>query len=198
MRKILVYLLCELVLVIAATTVMAQSEPGKVEVGVMMTNLHMSDFKGAPNQPGYGGRLTINLHRNIAIDGELSFLPISDNPLGYNAKNAAQGLVGIKAGYRKERWGVYGKFRPGVTHFKGLAEGVVCVAALPYSNACIPRDTTRLTIDYGGVVEIYPSKKSLIRFDLGNTVIRFGDTRAGIANFNRNNLQYSFGVGYRF
>ena len=183
--------------VAAATTAMAQSELGRVEIGAMMTNLYMRDFQGAPNQPGYGGRLTINLNRNVALDSELSYLPIRNNDLGYVAKHAVQGVAGVKAGYRAERWGIYGKVRPGATHFKGLAEGVVCVASFPFSNACIPRDTTRLTIDFGGVVEIY-GKKTLLRFDVGDTVIRFGDERAGITNFNRNNLQYSFGVGYRF
>ncbi len=187
-----------IVFVIVATTAMAQAEPGKVEIGAFITNLYMRDFREAPNQPGFGGRLTLNLNRNIALDSELTFLPIRDNTLGYVAKNAVQGLIGIKAGYRSERWGIYGKVRPGATHFKGLAEGVVCAQVFPGSNACIPRDTTRLTIDYGGVAEIYPGNKTVIRFDLGDTVIRFGDERAGIANFNRNNLQYSFGVGYRF
>ena len=185
------------VFVIVASTAIAQAEPGKVEIGAFITNLYMRDFREAPNQPGFGGRLTVNLNRQVALDSELSFLPIRDNTDGYVARNAVQGVVGIKAGHRSERWGIYGKFRPGATHFKGLAEGVVCVTALPFSNACIPRDTTRLTIDYGGVVEIY-GKKTLLRFDVGDTVIRFGDERAGIANFNRNNLQYSFGVGYRF
>ena len=199
-KKMRVYFLGSLAVVILMTAVpaMAQSELRKVEIGAFMSYLNMRDFSGYPGQPAGGGRLTVNLHRNVALDTELNFLPILNFSGGYQAKNAVHGVAGIKAGYRAKWLGIYGKVRPGAIHFQGLAEQEVCVAALPFSNACIPRNTAKPALNYGGVVEFYHSEKWLTRMDYGNTVIRFGNVNAGIPNFNRNNSQWSFGMSYRF
>ena len=199
-KKMRVYFLGSLAVVIlmVAVPAMAQSELRKVEIGGVMSYLNMSDFSGYPNQPAYGGRLTINLNRNVALDSELNYLPIFSFSGGYRAKNGVQGLAGIKAGYRGKWLGVYGKVRPGAIYFRGLTEREVCATVLPGSNACIPRNTTKAALDYGGVIEIYLGERLMNRFDLGNTVIRFGNVNAGIPNFNRKGFQWSYGVGYRF
>jgi hypothetical protein len=71
-----------------------------------------------------------------------------------------------------------------------------------------------LAFDVGGVVEFYPSKRIVTRFDVGDTIIRYGDTTVTsiqgpidgpftlvpitIGGETRHNFQFSAGVGFRF
>src|SRR5205085_1184479 len=60
-------------------------------------------------------------------------------------------------------------------------------------------------LDAGGVLELYPSSRAIVRFDAGDTVIRLRHTAAGglltlppIAGDTTHNFQFSVGFGYRF
>jgi hypothetical protein len=55
---------------------------------------------------------------------------------------------------------------------------------------------TEAAFDMGGVVEFYPSRSTTVRFDLGDTIIRFRDP--GYATQTTHNLQFSAGFGFRF
>lgn len=53
--------------------------------------------------------------------------------------------------------------------------GTVCAATFPPPAGCFqPVSKTRFAVDLGGVVEWYPSKNTIVRFDAGDTIIRFG------------------------
>ena len=52
---------------------------------------------------------------------------------------------------------------------------------------------TEFALDYGGVLELYPSRHVALRFDVGDTVIRFGNL-----GFTSHNLQITPGVAFRF
>ena len=74
---------------------------------------------------------------------------------------------------------------------------------------------TYFSTDVGGVVEFYPSRRIVTRFDVGDTIIRYGIYREA-AGFvcalsgpctthlferpaeTRHNLQFSAGIGIRF
>ena len=63
-------------------------------------------------------------------------------------------------------------------------------------------------MDFGGVLELYPSRRTLIRFDAGDTVIKYGSRSIegfsishSIVTFppeTRHNFQFSTGFGLRF
>jgi hypothetical protein len=56
---------------------------------------------------------------------------------------------------------------------------------------------TAFALDLGGVVEFYPSRRVVMRFDLGDTVVNFRGNFAG-RSLTTHNLQFNAGVGYRF
>ncbi len=61
-------------------------------------------------------------------------------------------------------------------------------------------------MDLGGIVEFYPSKRSIVRVDAGDTIVRFRGESATISPFSTisipgdttHNFQVSIGFSYRF
>lgn len=178
--------------------------------------------KSRKTQPGLGGRFGYNLTDDLAIESELNFFPKVDpfsQPGLFDDGHVIEGLFGIKAGKRFEKAGVFGKARPGFLYAsKGDLEnkpGAFCIAIFPPSTGCSQTiSTTSFAFDLGGVVELYPTKRSLIRFDVGDTMVRLGQRNVtavlkppfGGSNFvvvavpaeTTHNLQVSAGVGFRF
>ena len=145
---------------------------------------HIFGFSGHDlgNAWGAGGRFTYNLNNYVGIDSEVDFFLPDEGPA-----YATQGLFGIKAGKRTEHLGIFAKARPGFqTNF------VV-------NN----REQARFALDVGGVVEVYPNRHVVLRFDAGDVIIPFGNNLVGEGIFAQrlgttHNFQYNMGVGVRF
>lgn len=166
---------------------LAQSDTPKLEVGAQFSVIHINDFGRRRTEPGLGGRFTYNATANIALESEFNFFPRSHaNEGGFGRK--VEGLFGTKIGLRRQRFGVFGKAKPGFFHYSRVPP-VACIRAPCFI------DRTNFAIDIGGVVETYPSRHSVVRFDIGDTIIRssiVGGTRT------THNSQFNAGVGYRF
>lgn len=191
---------CALVL-LAGTSAFAQtSDPPRFEVGGQFSLLNFDTFDNfgerRRNQFGGGGRFTVNINKYVAAETELNYFPQEDSvrigtidvPL-WGKKTLVIG--GVKAGVRNERVGVFGKARPGVIHFS-FAPGFGCIALV--GVVCNQPKTTAFASDLGGVFEYYPTRRTVVRFDVGDTIIwhdkRFFDTS--------HSLQTSMGIGLRF
>ena len=200
-RKISVSLAaCALALLVGTSSFAQTSDPPRFEVGAQasLLNFDTSDNLGARrrNKFGGGGRFTVNINKYVAAETEVNYFPQEDSvrigtidvPL-WGKKTLVVG--GIKAGGRTERVGVFGKARPGFIHFS-YAPGFACIALV--GVVCNQPKTTVFAMDLGGVFEYYPNRRTVVRFDLGDTIIRhdprFFDTR--------HSLQTSIGVGLRF
>lgn len=58
----------------APATVLAQSDPlNHVEVGAFANYLRLDEPSPAINFVGLGGRLAVNVHRNVQLEGEMSY-----------------------------------------------------------------------------------------------------------------------------
>jgi hypothetical protein len=159
----------------------SRSETPKVEVGVQYSLLRFTDADVTDS--GVGGRVTYNLSDNFGIETEFNFFPQERlNFANFSSIDSQrmQGLFGAKYGIRSQRFGIFGKVRPGFIRF---GEG----------SSPIGTNATEFALDLGGVFEIYPSRPVALRFDVGNTLIRFGAQR-----FTSNNLQFTSGVAFRF
>jgi hypothetical protein len=180
---IFVLAVAALLLTVSAQNAQAQSrsETPKVEIGAHYTLLRFSDFDTTDS--GVGGRLTFNLSENFGLETEFNFFPQERinfaNGTSLDSRRT-QGLFGAKYGLRGEKAGVFGKIRPGFIRF-GEGSSPLGVSA------------TEFALDIGGVLELYPTRPVALRFDVGNTLIRFG-----ALGFTSNNLQISTGVAYRF
>ena len=170
----------------------AQSPTGghKFEAGAVLTALDMLDATGS-KPLGVGVRFAYNFHEYAAFDSELVHYP--EGPSG--SYGETQGLFGVKAGKRfgAAPVGLFVKARPG---FVRLGNAVT-----RYNPTF---EETRFALDLGGVLELYPSGRTVVRVDYGDTLIPFGGapvrsaTRPPRRLGTTHNKQVSFGFGLRF
>ena len=163
---------------------------------------------------GFGGRFGYRLSKYLMLEAEGNFFP-RDGVLDGGKKT--QGFFGVKAGKRFEKVGVFAKGRPGfVRYSRGDYQfSGPCIAVVPPPIGCFqPVATTNFAIDVGGVFEYYPTKRTIIRFDVGDTivmlpdrsVVAFQSSPATIFSLvvvptaaeTRNHFQTSVGFGFRF
>jgi hypothetical protein len=206
----------------------AQSDTPKFETGVVFTAIRQNDdfyqlVQGFPprirHNYGVGGRFTFNLNSMVALEAELTYHPkerglftgglfgsqSSEND--FIGGTRTQGLFGIKVGKRGEKFGVFGKVRPGFMRFSNVGN---CPGG--ELARCTVGGRSEFALDIGGVFEYYPTRRFVIRFDAGDTIIHYRKlTRVDIEGFpptpqfplkigggTTNNAQYSVGFGVRF
>ncbi len=140
----------------------------KFEVAAQFASLNIDH--SSRTAPGLGTRLTYNVVPNIALEAELNHFPEPNQGTSrLGSGRITQGLFGLKAGKRFETFGVFGKVRPGLVSFGQTILGS------RFENGrftSISGRTTHSALDVGGVVEFYPSRRLVTRFDIGDTIIR--------------------------
>lgn len=197
-------------------------EVSKVEVGVQFTSITKPANSDTRTETGFGGRFTFNFNRSVALEAVGNFFPHScrfcgKGPVtGDNSGNITQGLFGIKAGKRYDNWGIFAKARPGVVSFsQGDSHYVDTGAGPAFPFEFQRKRLTNFAVDLGGVLEFYPSKRIVTRFEAGDTLIHYGSRQTNFISFDpttgsvflipfntrsetRHNFQFVAGVGWRF
>jgi hypothetical protein len=196
----------------------AQEEDApKVEVGAQFSSLSVNipDTPFTETQAGFGGRVTYNFTDSFAVEAEGNFFTtrtdIADISTG---GHPFQMQFGAKVGRRYDRFGVFAKARPGFVGFSSVTEitgtDVETFGGNPFFFPVF-RQTRKLyfSTDVGGVLEFYPSRRLVTRFDFGDTIIRYGERNAFFSDFItttpviipaeiKHNFQFSAGLGFRF
>lgn len=181
----------------------------RFEVGGQFAFIRLTDvdiarpgFGGriAGGQPGGGPRLAWNLTSSASLEAEANFF--REDELG---GKKTQAFFGLKYGKRSAKVGIFGKVRPGFMQFNNIF--------VTNRDPDAPTNTefkrkTYLAVDLGGVVEFYPTARTLIRFDVSDVIVRYGERFTNlpfdingtgvIPPDTRHNLQFSVGVGLRF
>ena len=175
-------------------------------------------FEAGQTELGLGGRLTYNLNSHIALEAAGYFFPHDCQFCGRHSGRTTEGLFGVKIGKRFDKWGIFGKARPGVIS-SGKGQFDVLALSTPLTNplslAFVEKRLTSFAADIGGVLEFYPSKRIITRMDFGSTIIHYGRRTTNFPVFdpvtggftlqpsttpaqNRGTLQIMAGVGFRF
>ena len=193
----------------------AQSqEVPKFEVAAEFTTLERASYERR-TEPGLGGRFTFNLNRAVSLETAGYFFPKQCFDCDNNGR-VTEVLGGVKVGKRFENWGIFAKARPGVISF---SKGDFNIVQVPVSPAFpLTFEVNRVNsfaTDIGGIVEFYPSRRIVTRFDAGDTMIHFTRrTKNGVefdqttATFHlipftvpartTHNFQFMASVGFRF
>jgi hypothetical protein len=189
----------------------------KFEAAADFTSITKPDFDGGRTEPGFGGRFTYNIRKNIAVEAAGYFFPHRcQTCTSDNSGNISQALFGAKIGKRFNRWGIFGKARPGVVSFSEGAFDVVPLASGgPFPFTFQNNRLTNFALDVGGVIEFYPTKRIVTRFDAGDTMIVYRQRTSHfltqdpttlklslvpftIPSETRHNFQFIASVGFRF
>ena len=196
-----------LFLLLYAQSTFAQSPARKAEIGAQFTLLKVSNHQeGEFALPadiddtlvGGGIRLGYNVTDHFSVEAEGNIFRRPSDPEG----RRSQGLFGIKWGRRSGNAGLFAKARPGFMRF----DRIFSFVRSPQTNVEV-KTNVYFALDLGAVVELYPSRRSIIRFDFGDTIVRF--TNRQIEGFETgaipiiktnygHNFQFSAGVGFQF
>ncbi|HMJ25804.1 MAG TPA: hypothetical protein VK475_08245 [Pyrinomonadaceae bacterium] len=226
--------LCILTLLLVSSTVTAQREVPRFEIGAQFSLLSLQRPReivgngqdpccdrvvpgnGKRTEPGVGGRFTYNLTSSLAFEAEGNLFPKNETDGSMPGGRMFQGQFGIKAGKRFQKFGIFGKARPGFVGFTEVSKLLSTSTIGPSGplnqvftvGTFGTRKDVYFSTDLGGVVEFYPSRRIVTRFDVGDTIIRYGIFhRAGFilsraiierGPETKHNLQFSAGVGFRF
>jgi len=149
----------------------------RIEVGAQGTALRLMDrVDGTDQKGGFGLRATYNLSRILALDAEGDFLP------GVSREGEQRGgreftvLAGAKAGWRWRRVALFVKARPGLTNFSNIVRveftpcgGRECFDVFPGGHI------NHFALDLGGTLEINTTRRTFLRFDFGEMLVRYRD-----------------------
>jgi hypothetical protein len=244
MTKYLLTIVSVLVsLLSTGSEVLAQGDTRRFEVGgqfsLLSRNRPSTQFDGPfkfddfdeffpqrVSKPGFGARFTYNMANYFALEVEGNVFPERKEVFGVPDGHIFQCQLGAKTGKRFKKFGLFGKVRPGfvtfsrTTHFTRFetvsvfhpSRGVNVLVEVPEFRI---GKASYLSTDIGGVVEFYPSPRIVTRFDVGDTIIRYGEYGEQAAVVcplccpcvpqlflrpaeTRHSLQFSAGVSVRF
>lgn len=179
-----------------AATALAQGGTN-FEVGAHLSMLRFegSDFRSffrGSFDPGIGARATYNINSFMGFEGEVDFYPRDAARLG----NRTLFLFGGKLGLSTRNFGIYAKVRPGILRFSDAT----LPGVLP-PGACAGVEPNTFVVDYGGIFEIYPIWRTVVRLDAGDVT---GKTKfrcplpPPAVEIRTHNLQFNIGIGFRF
>jgi Outer membrane protein beta-barrel domain len=187
-------------------------------VGIVIFPNGGAEFHDTQAEPGFGGRFTYNLTQHVALEAENNFFPHEHRQInsGRGGGRALQGQFGAKVGRRFNTFGIFAKARPGFISFSKTVkfDGFETLSFGGGPPIMIPLfrldRQTYFSLDLGGVLEFYPSRRIVTRFDAGDTLIRYSSSTvaaSGVASIvslsevlpeTRHNFQFSAGIGFRF
>ncbi|HJQ33995.1 MAG TPA: outer membrane beta-barrel protein [Pyrinomonadaceae bacterium] len=207
----------------------AAARERRFEAGVQFSSLALRTprsnvglpFSGTPGdegsqaEAGFGGRLGYNVSDALAFEAEGNFYPRRSFAFdGATGGYPSQMQFGAKLGRRFQRFGFFAKARPGFVSFSNVAfisatetfvfNGTQYALPIGFDRA----RRTYFSMDLGGVVEFYHTRRWLTRFDLGDTMIRYGERESteilpvgasrALPAALRHSLQFTAGLGLRF
>lgn len=216
-RALFTYTALMLFILASATAARAQeSDAPKTEIGVQFSSLsvNLPVFGGTQNPPGFGARVTYNVNDFFAVEAEGNIYP-STTRRDYVVGGAAQqAQFGAKVGKRWKSFGLFAKARPGFVSFgETLAPPSQGQAGGATFFGFGRERKTHFSMDVGGVLEFYASRRTFVRVDAGDTIIRYGEhaefvpvplpgsfaSAIGPApSETLHNFQFTAGVGFRF
>jgi hypothetical protein len=140
---------------------------GRTQLGMQYSTLNLPmDREGCPScrvtSSGVGMSFGYRILPWLAFDSQGNFFPGGG---GFGEKgNATEGLFGAKLGRPFNSWGIFATMRPGVIHYDKVLS-----AAAPNQYGSV----NRFAFDVGATFEYYVSKRGAVRFEIGNTLVRY-------------------------
>ena len=184
----------------------------RLEFGPQFTTLIVqreSALDGVRTEPGIGGFASFQVWRFFYADSAVNFFVRDTNSSSvHDGGRIFQGLFGLKGGISRDRIGIFGKVRPGFNSYSHAFTGISQISAGPpplFKN--LFDRSTNFVLDLGGVVELYPSRHTTLRFDLGDTHIYFATKSFLTSNGNvisvpggqrLHSIELSVGYAWRF
>jgi hypothetical protein len=150
---------------------------------------------------GSGAWLSWNFSRHFSWDTAAVFFPFLHDEMAQGGGNSVTVFSGLKAGIRSKRIGIFADVRPGAIVF---SRTISSIETNPTFSAPWGKSAD-FVLNTGGVFEVYPWRRLILRADVGEGSIFYGQRtipEAGYeihyAGHELSSVLLQFGVGYRF
>lgn len=204
MRRMIAFVLFGLILSPLAAA--AQSDPQRFEAAVHVTSVYSNQYD---TDIGIGGRFSFYPTTLIGAEASLSIYPhdLTAKRGGTLAvsRGRVEGLFGVTVGPQLGRLRPFGYARPGFLQYQAATEPFACITIFPPPLACtLAAGKTVFAFDIGGGVDIYPTTRTLVRFDAGDRMVHYPgpsldvDGTAHEGSFYGHDFRISFDAGVRF
>jgi hypothetical protein len=175
----------------------------RIELGPELNNIYLPiNPVGSVNyQPGLGGVFAFNVVPWFALDSSFTITPTASSAgSSFAGGRLTQFNAGVRAGIKKGRLGFYGKVRPGLASFGSVIKTVDFQTFPPQFGF---GRLTEPSLDVGGIVQVYISRRFALRFEAGDTIIRYGSRtlfvgQPPVSGVTTNNFEYGVGFIFRF
>jgi hypothetical protein len=150
----------------------AQPAANGFEIGGQITSSTLRQFDGS--DLGGGGRVGWRPVRTIGVEAEVNIYP-GDFPDRFAFTRArVEGLFGVTAGPTFGRLSVFGRLRPGFVVFREAPQAIACIAIFPPPLSCtLAAGHTLFATDVGGGVELSATRKTFVRVDAGDRIVKY-------------------------
>src|SRR5262249_22993907 len=175
------------------------SPPGRFAVGGQYSLLTLErSVRTVRDESGIGGWFDWNFKRYFAFDSSVTFFPRQVRFADFQqGGRIVQMLAGLRVGVQRHNFGVFGKFRPGVQIYTKTVQNETSAQLTRFADSAF---------DVGGIIEVYPSRHLVIRFDAGDTIIHYRGrsiiapdrTPFQVGGFTNAAIQLVSGFGFRF
>ncbi|HYU77599.1 MAG TPA: hypothetical protein VEK56_01360 [Vicinamibacterales bacterium] len=181
----------------------AQSSPARFEAGAHLASAASGEFNAT--DVGVGGRLAWFPWRAFGVEAEFTSYPrrFPDPPAF--SRSRFEGLFGLTLGPAFEHARAYARVRPGFVTFHEAPGPIVCILIYPPPLQCVlAAGQTLFALDLGGGVEIFPTRRTYVRVDAGDRLLRYtgpvlsSDRRARAGSFFGHDFRFAAGGGVRF
>lgn len=171
----------------------------------------LPEFQYMDTYPAWGVWGSWNLSRHVSWDSAVMHFGRNsgqNEDIDYQAGGRAfEALTGAKVGIRRDHMGYFGELRGGTITFGETEKQIVepTRGFVDFYRGMF----TNPALNVGGVLEVYPSRHTILRFDTGSATIFFlpknvkqtllgSSTTFSIPSQQQTTILMSFGAGLRF
>ena len=181
----------------------AQSQSGRIELGVQVASAFSGQFDAADT--GFGGRVSWHPHPVLGVEAEMNVFPRDFPGERPFSRGRLEGLFGVTAGVTFDRIRPFARVRPGFVTVQQAPEPFACILIFPPPLACtLASGRTLPAIDVGGGVDIITTPRTFVRVDFGDRLLKYpgpvfdADRSIRERAFFVHEFRFATGAGVRF
>ena len=180
----------------------AQANSERFELGVQVSSAISSQFDST--DVGLGGRFSWHPVEPLGIESEINLYP-GDFPDRFPfSRGRIEGLFGVTVGPRFGRLRPFARLRSGFLKVREAPQPFPCILIFPPPLSCaLASGRTLLAFDIGGGAEMFATRRTFIRVDAGDRLLKypgpvFDNNRARRDAFFSHDFRFAAGAGLRF
>jgi hypothetical protein len=184
-------------------TAYAQSREPRFGLGVQFVGASSGEFE--KTDLGVSGGVAWHPVPLLGLEVNLGIYPGDSTGTTAFSRRQVEGLFGVTIGPRLGRVRPFAKVQPGFVVFRPSREPIACVLIFPPPLTCVlATGHTVAAVDLGGGIEVLSTRRTFLRFDISDRMLRYPgttfDTGGTVRNaaFFSHDVRFAAGGGWRF